>query len=87
MLSPCAGAQATISSLPVNRHICRFSPSSRGETEQEAFDRRVQESLEVEDRITNIYNEKDFYREVSNAGDKLVLLEVRTLVEEVLTPH
>jgi hypothetical protein len=40
--------------------------------------RRLAESLKVEERVIDIYNEAEFKHEMDNAGDKLVVLEVES---------
>lgn len=49
-----------------------------------ALERRLRESLEVESRVTNVYNDNDFQQELASAGGKLVLLEVRKRTSEVV---
>jgi hypothetical protein len=49
-----------------------------GETPEEAYARRLRESQRVEERIINIDSEADFQRQLAEAGNKLVVLEVES---------
>ncbi|KAL4424978.1 hypothetical protein ABPG77_002863 [Micractinium sp. CCAP 211/92] len=42
------------------------------------MERRLRESAQVEERVVNIFNERDWERELAKAGDKLVVLEVQS---------
>lgn len=56
-----------------------WSPSYREtETAEEAYQRRLRESQEVEDRVQYVYAEGDFDIALAKAGDKLVVLEVQS---------
>eukprot|EP00879_Flechtneria_rotunda_P012991 GHRR01013565.1.p1 GENE.GHRR01013565.1~~GHRR01013565.1.p1 ORF type:complete len:250 (+),score=74.24 GHRR01013565.1:164-913(+) len=49
-----------------------------GETPEQAQERRIRESRQVEERVTNIYDLRDWDRETQAAQDKLVVLEVES---------
>ncbi len=53
------------------------SSGMRGpETAEETQERRVRESMRVKERVADIRSESDWQREMSTAGNKLVVLEV-----------
>lgn len=74
--------------------ILRFSPTKHvnckparkavtyalrpNETKEEALQRRMRESDQVEERVTYITNIAEFDREMKSAGDRLVVVEVRS---------
>ena len=64
-LSTCTAVVARISLRP-------------GETPEQAQERRMRESQQVEERVATVSDLADWDRETSAAGDKLVVLEVRT---------
>ncbi|PSC71573.1 pollen-specific SF21-like [Micractinium conductrix] len=47
-----------------------------GETPEQALERRIRESEAVEERVTHIYDKKDWEEQMAQAGDKLVVVEV-----------
>ncbi|KAL4457874.1 hypothetical protein ABPG75_012739 [Micractinium tetrahymenae] len=51
-----------------------------GETAEQAMQRRLRESAQVEERVVYICNEREWEQELAKAGDKLVVLEVQSQV-------
>lgn len=48
------------------------------ESSEEALQRRLKESARVEERVIQIYTAQDFDRELQEAGDQLIVLEVES---------
>lgn len=49
-----------------------------GETEEQALERRIRESQQVEDRVVYISTEREFDQEMEKAGDRLVVVEIHS---------
>jgi hypothetical protein len=65
--------------IPASIHTTTIAYALRpGETEEQALERRIRESQQVEDRVVYISTEHEFNEEMERAGDRLVVLEVHS---------
>jgi hypothetical protein len=53
-----------------------------GETPEQAQERRMRESQQVDERVVSVSDLSDWDRETAAAGDKLVVLEVRQTAQQ-----
>lgn len=51
-----------------------------GETPEQALERRMRESQQVEERVIYVTNRREWETEVAKAGDKLVVLEIQSQI-------